>query len=216
MFTLLRRTQVPDPLADQISVPVRTLTLALALLLLVLPQGAAAATETQIIVKREAGLTAAERADIRADAEVRFVESLPLPQTELVAAAPGDVSDALRELNRDPDVVYAELDRPIQALATNDPYFQNLWGLENRGDFTLGRSPDDVPALADADMDVVEAWGITSGAGTTVAVMDSGVERTHADLVPNLQSGWDFVNNDSDPADDNGHGTHVAGTIGAV
>ena len=216
MFTPLRRIQVPDPAADQISVPVRTLPLALALLLVLLPQGAAAATEDQIIVKRDAGLSAAERADIRADADVRFVESLPLPQTEVVAAVPGDVRDALRDLNRDPDVVYAELDRPIQALATNDPLFTSLWALENRGDFTFGRPPEDVPAVADADMDVVDAWGITTGAGTTVGVMDSGVDATHPDLAPNLLPGRDFVGNDSTPTDANGHGTHVTGTIAAV
>lgn len=216
MFHPLRRAQVPDLAADQISVPVRTLPLALALLLVLLPQGATAATEAQIIVKREAGLSAAERADIRADADVRFVESLPLPRTELVAAAPGDVGDAVRDLNRDPDVVYAELDRPIQALVSNDTYFEDLWGLENRGDFSLGRSPEDVPALADADMDVVEAWGISTGAGIPVGVMDTGVDATHPDLAPMLEPGRDFVDNDSTPTDANGHGTHVTGTIAAV
>ncbi|HET9740836.1 MAG TPA: S8 family serine peptidase [Solirubrobacteraceae bacterium] len=199
--------------------PVRTLPLALAILLVLLPQGAAAATGTGIIVKRDAGLTAAERADIRADADVRFVESLPLPRTELVAAAPGDVRDALRDLKQDPDVVYAELDRPIRALApSNDPNFNDLWALENRGDFsfTSGRPPESVPAVPDADMDVVEAWAISTGAGTTVGVLDTGVDATHPDLAPNMEPGWDFVSNHANQTDDDGHGTHVAGTLAAV
>jgi thermitase len=200
------------PVVDQISVPFRTLPLALALLFLLFPQGAMAATDTQIIVKRDAGLSAAERADIRADADVRFVESLPLPQTELVTAAPGDVRDALRDLNQDPDVVYAELDRPIQTLASNDPNFASLWGLENRGDFSFGSTP----AVLDADMDGVEAWGISVGSGTTVAVMDTGVDASHPDLAANMAPGWDFVDEDSTPTDGDGHGTHVAGTIGAM
>ena len=72
-------------------VGIRPLFLAL-LMLALLPASAAANTDTRIIVKRDAGLTAAERADIRADAGVRFVDSLSLPQTEVVAAAPGDVT----------------------------------------------------------------------------------------------------------------------------
>ena len=93
----------------------RPLLIALVLALAV-PGVASANSSTQIIVKRDPGLTAAERADIRADAQVRFVESLPLPRTEVVAAKPGDVADALRDLNADPDVVYAERDRVVRAF----------------------------------------------------------------------------------------------------
>ncbi|MBB5870390.1 subtilisin family serine protease [Allocatelliglobosispora scoriae] len=57
------------------------------------------------------------------------------------------------------------------------------------------------------------------GAGVTVAIIDSGVDYTHPDLGGGfgeghkVVGGWDFVNNDADPMDDNGHGTHVAGII---
>jgi subtilisin len=54
------------------------------------------------------------------------------------------------------------------------------------------------------------------GTGVRVAVIDSGVDATHPDVAANCRGGWDFVNRDDDPADDNGHGTHVAGTIAAV
>jgi len=56
------------------------------------------------------------------------------------------------------------------------------------------------------------------GAGVKVAIIDTGVDYTHEDLDANFDPtllGYDFVNNDSDPMDDNGHGTHVAGTIAA-
>ena len=68
-------------------VGIRPLLLAF-LMLAVLPATAAANSETRIIVKRDAGLSAAERQDIRADAGVRYVESLPLPQTEVVRRGP--------------------------------------------------------------------------------------------------------------------------------
>ena len=188
------------------SIPLALLTLAL------LPASAAATPTTQIIVKREPGLSGAERADIRADADVRFVETLPLPSTEVVAAEPGDVSDALRDLNADPDVVYAERDRPIRATASDDPIFPYLWGLENRGDI----EDPFVTEVADADTDAPEAWSSSTGAGQTVAVVDSGVDLDHPDLAGQLLDGWDYVGDDDVPEDGEGHGTHVTGTIAAV
>src|SRR5438309_9692999 len=57
------------------------------------------------------------------------------------------------------------------------------------------------------------------GDGYTVAVIDTGIDYTHAALGggwgKRIVAGWDFVNNDGDPMDDNGHGTHVAGIIGS-
>ncbi len=54
------------------------------------------------------------------------------------------------------------------------------------------------------------------GTGVKVAVIDTGIDYTHPDLTMNYAGGYDFVNNDSDPYDDQGHGTHVAGTIAAL
>jgi Subtilase family/Thrombospondin type 3 repeat len=203
-------------------VPVRTLPLALVLLLVLLPQGAAAATGSRIIVKRDAGLSAAERADIRADADVRLVRSLSLPRTEVVVAAPGDTRDALRDLNRDRDVVYAELDHRRRAFAP-DQFMRYLWAFENEGQFIHGPLSDGTPALpggtVDADSDVLEAWGLLTdpGNGQTVAVVDSGIDAAHEDLLGRVGDQVNFI--DEDPpgaADGNGHGTHVSGTIAAT
>ncbi len=60
------------------------------------------------------------------------------------------------------------------------------------------------------------AWSVTGGAGVTVAVVDTGVDLTHPDLVDNLVAGWDAVDDDADPQDLNGHGTHVAGIVAAA
>lgn len=111
----------------------------------------------------------------------------------------------------------------------NDPSFGSLWGLSNNG--SQG-------GLLNADINIEPAWAFGTATSIVTAVIDTGVDYTHPDLASNIWTntdevagngidddgngfvddvrGWDFVNNDSDPMDDNGHGTHVAGTIGAV
>lgn len=62
-----------------------------------------------------------------------------------------------------------------------------------------------------------QAWGYTTGSSNIViAVIDSGVDLSHPDLASKIVAGYDFVNNDTTPQDDNGHGTHVAGIAAAV
>ncbi|MGA7614176.1 MAG: S8 family serine peptidase [Thermoanaerobaculia bacterium] len=58
-------------------------------------------------------------------------------------------------------------------------------------------------------------WSIANGAGIKVGIIDTGIDKTHPDLAAAFKGGYDFVDNDSDPNDENGHGTHVAGTIAA-
>jgi subtilisin family serine protease len=69
------------------------------------------------------------------------------------------------------------------------------------------------------NLDMVEAgaaWTTTTGAGATVAVVDSGVQADHPDLAGRLIAGHDVVENDATPQDANGHGTHVTGIVGAA
>ena len=111
-----------------------------------------------------------------------------------------------------------------------DPLFANQWDFHNTGQ---------TGGTFDADIDAPEAWDVTTGTGSTiVAVIDTGVDYLHPDLAANIWvnqdelpgngidddgngyvddiRGYDFYNNDNNPLDDHGHGTHVAGTIGAV
>jgi subtilisin family serine protease len=128
-------------------------------------------------------------------------------------------------------VSYVEPDFVIAPAAIpNDPSFGSLWGLHNSGQSG---------GVVDADIDAPEAWDTTTGSRSVViAVIDTGVDYTHRDLAANAWRnpgeiagdgldndgngfaddvfGWDFANRDANPMDDNGHGTHVAGTIGAV
>jgi len=59
-------------------------------------------------------------------------------------------------------------------------------------------------------------WNYTMGVGVNVCILDTGIDYTHPDLAPLYKGGYDFVNNDPDPLDDNGHGTHCAGIIAAT
>jgi len=84
-----------------------------------------------------------------------------------------------------------------QQREPNDPLYATQWALSSV------RAP--------------EAWGVTTGAnGPIIAVLDTGISLGHPDLASNLIQGWDFINDDSVPDDDQGHGTHVAGIIAAV
>jgi type VII secretion-associated serine protease mycosin len=76
------------------------------------------------------------------------------------------------------------------------------------------------PILADqlqylTPQNLAQAWPVSTGNGVIIAVVDTGVDATHPDLTGRVLPGWDFVNNDSNAADDEGHGTAVAGVAAA-
>lgn len=140
--------------------------------------------------------------------------TLPVRGTALVELPDGlSVSTAIARLERRPDVVSAQPNFVYHAQATSgDPLFSLLWGLDN-----TGQPVGSFTGLADADIDAPEAWELTTGSSAVrVAVVDTGVEYDHPDLAANIGPlGPDFYWSDNDPRDENGHGTHVAGTIGA-
>lgn len=157
-----------------------------------------------------------------------------------------DISEVLRQYQSMSEVVeYAEanyeirLDDPVNrnsrpvnvpstvAGAPNDPLFADQWALNNTGQ-NGGK--------ANAHIDALKAWAKTQGsAEVVVAVLDTGVDYSHKDLVENMWvrpagvpqyvdnelgsindlRGYDANVNAGDPMDDNGHGTHCAGIIGA-
>ena len=169
---------------------------------------------TEIVVRREPGLSAAERADVRAGADVTFKRASTLADTELVRADSGGLAEAVAELNRDPDVVYAE-PVTVQTAQGADPYYGSLWGLENVGQrmFLPGSSSYYPAGTPDADMDVPEAWAKATGAGVTVGIVDTGLTATHPDLVNQLatnagETGTDSLGRDkrSNGVDDDGNG----------
>ncbi len=141
------------------------------------------------------------------------------------------VQDAIARLRRDPAVLYAEPNYIVRAARTpDDPRFGELYGLNNTGQ--TGGTPD-------ADIDAPEAWDISVGsADVVVGVVDTGVDEGHEDLAANMfvnpgeiagngidddgngvvddVHGFNAIARSGDATDDNGHGSHVSGTLGAV
>lgn len=140
--------------------------------------------------------------------------------------------DMIQRLRSDPQIEHVEPNyvRHFEAIP-NDTSFTQEWGMNNTQQTVQG-----ISGAADADIDAPEAWDkYTGGTNVVVAVLDTGVAYNHPDLSGNMwdgsggckddlnvdipggcpNHGWDFVNNDNDPMDDHGHGTHVAGILGA-
>ncbi len=121
---------------------------------------------------------------------------------------PAAVDRVIAALSRNPNVEYAEPNGIAVAFVDpNDPY-------DNTSCFKSSKSGC-VTQWAWAKIQAYQAWGVTTGSESVrVAVVDTGIDNSHPDL-PALVAQKDFVNNDNSAEDDNGHGTHVAGTIGA-
>lgn len=151
-----------------------------------------------LLVKFKSGTSPQRQAEIleRAGADVeRRIARLGVVVVEMPPARRAQV---LAKLRASPAVGRAEKDAVFERLDTtpNDAIWSQQWGLRQVG--------------------LPSAWDRTRGlAGTVVAVLDTGVDANHPDLRGAVLPGYDVVNGDSDPSDDNGHGTAVAGIIAA-
>ncbi|NOT99636.1 MAG: S8 family serine peptidase [Sideroxydans sp.] len=151
------------------------------------------------------------------------VAKLPAGQT---------VTQALSVYSNDPNVEYVQPNYIYHAMAVpNDPDYAQLWAAKNIGQSITGTYPTGLPApitgTAGDDMNLEAAWNVqTDCSSITVAVVDSGVNYNSTDLAANMWNdpagiytlhGKNFVGlGSNDPMDYYGHGTHVAGIIGAV
>jgi subtilisin family serine protease len=117
---------------------------------------------------------------------------------DVYQADPGAAAAALDALRRDPAVEVAEANRPLRLLAgPNDPRLGEQWNMRQ--------------------IQAPEAWDIGTGGGdVTVAVLDSGIDPSHPDLAGRVVPGRNVRERTANTRDDIGHGTHVAGVIGAL
>jgi subtilisin family serine protease len=167
-----------------------------------------------------------QRAIAKARGELE--ERIDSVDAAVVTVDPSRTDDASERLMRNPAVDFVEPNYVLRAhRIPNDRSFGDQWGLRNLGHFG-GKQGADISATA--------AWDVTTASNATVAVVDTGVSYKHPDLAGNAWKnpvdplngldddgdgfsddvfGADFFSNDSDPEDDGGHGTHVAGIIGA-
>ncbi len=147
------------------------------------------ATPTEI-----AALAKAYNLPLRPSSNSAFARQEAIYLFDVDAEHPGATRRLIKRLSREALVEYAHPNYQFQAaFVPNDRLYPQQWNLR------AIRMP--------------EAWDISQGEGVTVAVVDTGVTRVPDLAQTQFVQGYDFVDDDEDPTDLNGHGTHVAGTI---
>jgi len=187
----------------------------------------------EILVKVKSGVTL-QASEMHQRHKVDSMERLGLSGIVRLHSSASNVTSLLASLSSRRDILYAEPNYIVHAISTpNDPSLQDLWGLQNTGQFLRGET-----GIPGADIGAAAAWNTTTGSSAyVVAGIDTGIDYTHPDLAPNVWSapspftvvidgqsitcpagshGFNAITDVCDPMDDNGHGTHTLGTVGAV
>lgn len=154
----------------------------------------------RILVEPRAGLTVDAMSNLIAldrVSKISRAHKLGQSNIHILELPKGSERAMVNQLRTNPHFKFAELDRMVPIAATaNDPYLGAEWHLNK------------VAANI--------AWDHTEGAGVTIAILDSGVDATHADLAANMVAGYNFYDDNTNTADVCGHGTKVAGAAAAV
>jgi hypothetical protein len=175
----------------------------------------------------------------RAPKDAKVPELDRIYKLELDLRAGQSLRKVVAAYSRDPDIEYAELNYAVSICRTpNDPLCPLQWSLNNVGQgYPASGLYNPPPGTPDSDIDAPEAWDKSTGiSDIIVAIIDTGVDYTHRDLNDNMWInemeldgvagvdddgngyvddiyGYDFINDDNDPIDDQGHGTHCSGTV---
>ncbi len=180
----------------------------------------------EVLVKFKTPPNAAERAVLHSQIDADRSDEVGSIGVQRFHSRSLDVGVLADFFRMHPNVEYVEPNYLLHSTAVpNDPSFGQLWALQNL-------------SQPGADIGAVAAWDVTTGSNANVvAVVDTGIDYTHQDLVANLWTapgsftvhiggvtitcaagthGFNAILKTCDPADDNGHGTHTSGTIGAA
>ena len=153
----------------------------------------------ELLVKFKTGVSSSLSNNLMIANDAHYVRTLYGSPVQLWHVQEGNETATIEALNANPNVEYAEPNYIYYAFDTtpNDPGFTNQW------------AHDRIESEA--------AWDISTGSiSVTIAIIDSGIDETHPDLASKIVSGYDFIEDDGNPHDGNGHGTHVAGIAAAV
>ena len=188
----------------------------------------------EVLVKFRPAATPAAISQAKRNADAEHDRKVGGTGLRLLRSRSKDVASLIAELNARTDVLYAEPNLVINTTdVPDDARFAELWGLQNTGQAVGG-----VQGVFEADIGAAGAWDVTTGSrANVVAVVDTGIEYAHPDLAANIWAapaaftvniggqliqcaagthGFNAISKTCDPADVYGHGTHVAGTIGAA
>ncbi len=161
---------------------------------------AADARPDRILIRPKANVTEVRLRSLYATHGMSQHNHMVQNRVRVLTVSPAQRDTVMQSLKNNASIEFAELDyiaRPC--LTPNDPYYTSgsEWHL--------------------AKIKAPSAWDVTTGKTNVIlAIVDSGVDVAHPDLAGRLLLGYDIVNNDSDPSDDNGHGTAVTGTAAAT
>lgn len=191
----------------------------------------------ELIVKYKSGTRQRAKLALQETTGAKTIRQMGLIGAEHIRL-PEDltVEEAIEIFRNDPNVKWVEPNYKRRAMAIsapNDPFFTELWPLQNTGQIV-----NSTTGTANADIQALDAWETsTDCSNVIIAIIDSGVDVNHPDVKNNLWTnpgeiagngidddgngyiddihGWNFVDNNNDILDSNDHGTHVAGVIAA-
>ncbi len=186
----------------------------------------AAVPATRRIVVFAASVPAAQRVALAEGSGAKVVRELPLIHAVVIETPSNRISVAETQLTAMSEVSRIDPDPKINWLQMADapgvdfalPSVRSIAAPFQALTKRAARRPAAAPSVpwGIARVQAPQAWSVSKGQGVKVCVIDTGIDRTHPDLKANIKGGWNAVAKSADFNDDNGHGSHVSGTIAAV
>jgi subtilisin family serine protease len=155
----------------------------------------------EILVKFDAGYAINAATNIMSAYRASQIDTIYGSQVQVWQVPEGNELEIAAQLSREAGIAFAEPNYLYSVFTTSpdDPSYLNgsQWAHQN--------------------IHSAAAWDLSTGSNTiTIAIVDSGIDEGHPDLAGKIVPGYDFVDKDPDPHDENGHGTHVAGIAAAI